>query len=122
MFSVKGEKNPKVLLKRFRNGELDAESFSEVLISLVESSDDQAVRIESLEMLGELNLGDLKVIRLIRNILISDSDEMMRCTSAKILIGRFLTESHSEVRWVLKNEPSIDCFTVIIKKLKILHY
>jgi len=116
---MKGEKNPKVLLASFRSGELDTESFSEVLISIIEGSDETKVRVESLEMLNELDLRDSKIMKLLQSLLISDSAESLRSVAAKKLIEAFLSQSHSEIRWALENESSIGCLSGMIEGLRV---
>ena len=80
---MEGEKNPKVLLECFQSGKIDNRTFSNSLISLIENSDESVVRVESIKLLNEIDLGDLRSIKIFQDILISDLDENVRSVSAK---------------------------------------
>jgi len=117
---VNEEKNPRQIFERYQKGEFDRDSVVKVLISLIEESEDKRLRLESLEVLNKLESKDPQIIKLIQHLLISDSDDRMRYMAAKMLIERFLSQSHSEVRWALENDPSIDNLQVIIESLRIV--
>jgi hypothetical protein len=82
---VKGEKNPKQIFERYQKGELDRDSIVKVLISLIEGVDDKEIRLESLELLNELESKDPNIIKISQSVAISDSDKAMRGLAAKIL-------------------------------------
>ncbi|GAG78645.1 unnamed protein product [marine sediment metagenome] len=118
IFIVNEEKNPKQIFESYQRGELDRGSMIKTFISLIEGDDDKSVRLESLELLSELESRDPQIIKLIQNLLISDSDERMRSLALKVLIKHYLSQSHSEVRWALENDPSIDNLQVIKNEVR----
>ncbi|MHA1933048.1 MAG: hypothetical protein ACW96X_10930, partial [Promethearchaeota archaeon] len=90
---MKGEKNPEELIEEYRRGELDRDSIIKVFISFIEESEDSKLRLESLELLNELEFKDPRIIKLLQNLLISDSDESIRGLASKVLIEQFLPKS-----------------------------
>ena len=116
---MEGEKNPKVLLERFRSGLLDQATFSDSLISLIEKSDDSVVRVESIELLSGLSLEDPRLVKLYQDLLISDSDENIRHISAKYLVTNYFEESLEVLEWAIKKDQSLKTLTEVLRGSKL---
>ena len=116
---MEGEKNPKVLFERFQSGKIDKKAFFDSLISLIENSDDRVVRVESIELLTELDSGDPRLIKIFQDLLISDLDEDVRSISAKLLVSKFFKESVEVLEWAIQNEPSLKILAEILEGSKL---
>lgn len=116
---MEGEKNPKVLLEYYQSGKIDNRTFSNSLISLIENSDDSVVRIESIKLLNEIDLGDLRSIKIFQDMLISDLDENVRSVSAKYIMSKYFEESLEVLEWAIQNEQSLETLTEILEGAKL---
>jgi len=116
---VEGEKNPKVLFERFQSGKLDNKTFFDSLISLIENSDDRDVRVESIELLSELDSGDPRLFKIFQDLLISDLDEDVRSISAKLLVSKYFEESVGVLEWAIKNELSVRVLAELLERLNL---
>ncbi|MFX1338804.1 MAG: hypothetical protein ACFFDK_09360 [Promethearchaeota archaeon] len=76
------------------------------LISLVEESSDAKIRIKSLEFIKKLNITNNKIFKLIENCLISDDNEFVRVTAAKIIALSFPKKGVKPLKWALHHETS----------------
>ena len=76
------------------------------LISLVEESADANIRIRCLEIINKLHVTNDKVFNLLENCLISDDNEFVRVTAAKIIALNFPKKGVSPLKWALHHETS----------------
>ncbi len=54
--------SPKVILDQYKNGKIDRKSMIDILVSIIENSNNNDDRIKSLEILSEIRLEDQKFI------------------------------------------------------------
>ena len=76
------------------------------LISLIEESTDANIRIRSLEIINKISLTNDKIFSLLENCLISDENEFVRVTAAKIIALKFPKKGVSPLKWALHHETS----------------
>lgn len=110
--------NPKVILDQYKNGKIDRKSLIDILISLIENSDNKDDRIESLEILSEIRLEDQKSFSIFKELLISDEIELIRSRAAKFIINNFPNKWRSIIEWVIKYEISPQIISIFIESFK----
>ena len=119
------EISPKDLYKDYTNDLIDAESLIEQLSSLIENSKSNQVRIQSIQTFGRLNLKSDNfqvksqniVFHLLENLLISDSNELIRNEAATILNQLFTIRSLTPMKWALLYDDSPLCLESVHKSL-----
>ncbi|MHA2006485.1 MAG: leucine-rich repeat domain-containing protein [Promethearchaeota archaeon] len=107
------ELSPKKIYKAFLKHNLDKPSATKLLLSLIENSESEHVRIESIEELIKIGAKDVETFKLIENLLISDSSDLVRNLAAKSLRKNFLFKSLSPMKWALIHETSTLCLKSI---------
>ena len=106
--------NPEKIYQKFRSKLIEDSEAIELLISFLESSEDLNLRIRSLEILSKISLGDLRIFKLLENLLISDENEMIRSIAAEIITNSFMDKSFKSLKWVIKNDES----PILLKKVE----
>ncbi|GAH42071.1 unnamed protein product, partial [marine sediment metagenome] len=94
---------------------MDKTSAINQLISIIENSDNLSVRIESINLLAQINANTNKVFKLIENLLISDTNESIRLAAAYTIEKIFLNDALEPLRWTFKHEESLKCLLAISK-------
>jgi hypothetical protein len=108
------ELSPSKLYLEVVNNRLNKNSAVDLLIALIEGSDNSDIRAESLEIVKKINLNNDKVYRLIENCFISDENSIIRCVAADILFNNLSkAKSFLPLKWASLNESS----ALVIKKL-----
>ncbi|MFX0071790.1 MAG: leucine-rich repeat domain-containing protein [Candidatus Hermodarchaeota archaeon] len=111
------EFNPEKIFKNYNNHNLDKVSAIDQLSSLIENSDNISIRIESIEILERIGVGDDNVFNLFENLLISDSNDKVRIAAAKGLKNIFIDKALEPMKWALIHEESPSCLTVVYNTL-----
>lgn len=92
---------------------LNKENAIEMLLSLIESSDNIDVRIECIEVFGNIAYNSLKVFKILENYLLSDVSPLVRATAAKAIIINFPKISFNSLLWTIEHDNS----SIILKTL-----
>ncbi len=108
---------PEDIFQKYQNEELDRKTSINFLIFLIENSNDETMRVESLKTIGKIQTFDDELYEFIENLLISDSNLDIRCHTAEIIRAYYGEKSLSLLTWVLKHEKSIECLAIIVKTL-----
>jgi len=109
--------SPEKIYEDFQRNDLDKSTAFELLISLIEHSDDDNIRVESIENLEKIGLDNSKLFKLFESLMISDSSEEIRSSAAKVICNNFLNKALSPVKWVLLHDSSYDCIITVINTL-----
>ena len=108
------ELSPNKIYLEVLNNRLNKNSAVDLLIGLIEGSDNSDIRAESLEIIKKINLNNDKVYRLSENCFISDENSIIRCVAADILFNHFSkTKTFLPLKWASLNENS----ALVVKKL-----
>lgn len=83
------------------------------LISLIEKTDNQSLRIQSMELLNQIEPKSIKLFQLFENLLISDEDELIRKQAVKLLLQNYSEDSYNTLKWSLLNDKSSKVLKVI---------
>ncbi|MHA1478190.1 MAG: HEAT repeat domain-containing protein, partial [Promethearchaeota archaeon] len=111
------ELSPKLIQKNYRNKKLDKFSAINQLISIIENSEDLQARIESINVLAQINANTESIFKLLENLLISDTHEIIRRTAAIVIEKIFLDIALEPLKWVFKHEESLRCLLTVSKIL-----
>jgi Leucine-rich repeat (LRR) protein len=105
---------PEKIYQKLRIKLIEESEAIELLIPFLESSEDINLRIRSLAILRKINLGDLRIFKILENLLISDENEIIRSMAAEIIIKSFMDKSLKSLKWVIINDES----PTLLKKIK----
>ena len=108
---------PKAIYEDLKNKDLDYNSALEILITLIDNTDNVDTRLESIKILEKIQAKDDKVYKLLENLLISDSNENIRNLAASLIKTLFLERALEPMKWALENETSLMCLITIISTL-----
>jgi len=108
---------PRAIYNDVKNNDLDKTSALELIITLIENTEDVKTRLECIDILEKIKITNKKVFKSLENLLISDSNERIRRLSAKVLKNLFLEDAIPPMKWALKNETSRNCMVFIITYL-----
>ncbi len=111
------ELTPERIYEDFSKNIIDRLSATKLLLSLIESSEREEVRVESIKKLNHIGVKDEGVFKLLENILISDSNETMRNTAAIVLRNNFIDKALEPVKWAFIHEESPSCLATTYSTL-----
>ena len=110
---------PEKICEEFENNNLDKHTAFDLLISLIENSEDENVRVKSIESLEKIGIFNSKTFTILENVLISDSNRRIRNAAAKIIEKEFSNEKALvPLKWAIKHESNYECLITIIKILE----
>jgi Leucine-rich repeat (LRR) protein len=107
------EYTPNKIYKDFLKKNLDLHSATKLLLSLIENSDNDKIRVKSIKELGRIGSKDKHTFRILENLLISDSNENIRNSAAFTLKNNFLDNILEPMKWALIHEESPSCLNTI---------
>ena len=116
------ELTPDRIYKDFLKNNLDKHSAVKLLLSLIENSDNDKVRVDCINDIGRIGIKDNHTFKILENLLISDSNEVVRNTAALTLAKNYLENILEPMKWALIHEDSPLCLnTIYLTLIKILH-
>ncbi|TFF93824.1 MAG: hypothetical protein EU544_05320, partial [Promethearchaeota archaeon] len=108
---------PREIYLDFMNGLYSDAEASELILYLLNNSEDDSKRISSLKYLNLLPKKQNKLFSLLENLLVSDSNELIRGTSASLIIQHFPDKAYDLIAWSLQNEKSKYALKMIVESL-----
>lgn len=108
---------PKKVFDNHINNHLEKSTAFEQLTSLIENSEDVDVRLESIKIIGDLEIISNRAFILLENLLISDTSEDVRIAAAEMLRIHFIDRAFEPMKWALQHESSNRCLYSIINSL-----
>ena len=110
---------PEKICEEFENNNLDKHTAFDLLISLIENSENENDRVKSIESLEKIGIFNGKTFTILENILISDSNGNIRNAAAKVIEKKFSNEKALvPLKWAIKHESNYECLITIIKTLE----
>ena len=101
---------PDRIINNNLDGTLNNSEAIENLLLLVEQSDDQRIRVNSIEALKRFFLNDKNkketIFKILENCVVSDDNISVQCTAAKIIIQQFPKKCKKPLLWVIQHEKS----------------
>ena len=115
------ELTPGKIYEEYEKNNIDKLSAAELLLSLIDNSDKEKIRVESINELERIGVNDSKTFKHLEHLLISDSSEKVRNTAALLLRNLFLDKALEPMKWALKHEDSPLCLkTIYLTLMKII--
>jgi len=105
---------PERIYEDFEKKIINKHTAFDLLISLIENSDNEDIRLSSLKFLEKIGIIDEPYFNLIENMLISDSNVKIRITSAELLQKKFFDNTLAPLKWALRHETDYKCLIMII--------
>jgi len=115
------ELTPDQIFQDYKIGQLDKATAIEYLRSIIENSNEEIERLETLKYLAEIKDKDHRIFKILENFLISDSNELVRSMCADHIIRNSLSLGEEIIKFAIKNEKSITCLLSILNSLEELN-
>lgn len=103
---MKESLTPEKIQEDLTIGDLSKENAAELLISLIERSDNTKIRVASIKALEKIEFQSEKIFKTIENCLISDENADIRASVAKHIIDYFPEEGFPALRWAILHDSS----------------
>ena len=110
--------NPTKIFNGFKKKELDKASAWGHLVAYIENSNSNKLRAKAIRYIGELDCPEQDTFKFLESIVVSDSSELARAATVKVIIHFFLEKSSGLIKWMIKNDQSIKVLYEIQNSLK----
>ena len=87
-------------------GRMSESMATNLLISVIEESDDSDLRVECINTFEKLFLRSQKIYELFENLLISDESPLIRSLAAKAIMSNFLKDGQKALNWAIIHDKS----------------
>ena len=108
---------PKRILDNFQNNNIDSNSALMLLISLIENSNDEETRVESIITLEEVGAFNNDIFLFLENLLVSDSSCKVRNAASKLIKKIFSNNALGLIKWGINHETCHECLITLIEIL-----
>jgi len=98
--------SPETIYSNLKNREIDRNIACDQLISLIEGSNNPKIRTESISILNQLEIHDLKLFKIIESSLLSDENPYVRRAAVNLIGHQFLKDGLDTLTWVVQHEKS----------------
>ncbi len=108
---------PREIYNEFQNKIIDKKSASEVLINLVENSQDDNLREESINYIKKIGLKNQSIFEFLENLFISDLNEHIRNAAFNAIKKNFKDKAIKPALYAISKEES---FSILIPVIEFL--
>jgi len=98
---------PEKICNDFFNGSMSRNEAEELLVSLVESSEDMNIRIGCIDAFEQIGIINKRIFDILEICLISDENPLIRAAAAKIFLLLFPKKGFRPLKWSIQNEQSV---------------
>jgi Leucine-rich repeat (LRR) protein len=109
---------PDTIYRKILQNHIKMEEGIEKLILIIEKSDNNITRLESLNILNKLNIQDHILFKTLENCLISDESEEIRIISAKNILRNYLDSGTKCLEWAILEDKSPKLLSILGKTLR----
>jgi hypothetical protein len=109
---------PDNIYRDLTNNRINKITAYNLLISLIENSENETVRLEAILNLEKIGIINDDMFTFLENLLISDSDSRIRNVAAKLLTKNFNEKAINPLNWAIRSEINYECLITIIKSLE----
>lgn len=88
------------------NKKISKSTALELLVSLIDNSDNYKTRFESLEIIDRIAYKKKGIFKYLENCLLSDENPKVRASAAKLIFKNFLEEGFSSLKWTISYDNS----------------
>ncbi len=111
------EQSPKKIYENFLEKNLDKHTAVDLLISIIENSDDDIERIKCVENLKKMGEKNDKIYKIFENLLLADTNEKVRNIAIEAIRDIFINRAFTPMKWAIEYESDYYCLVNIIKTL-----
>ncbi|MFW9946884.1 MAG: hypothetical protein ACFFDX_08665 [Candidatus Odinarchaeota archaeon] len=108
---------PQKIYEKLNNNDLDKKSSIDLLLSIIENSDEDQLRLESIEVLDRIRAKDEKIFKMIENLLVSDTSPELRNSALNYIFINYQERILPLIKWAIKHETSYKCLVALIETL-----
>ncbi|MFX0002223.1 MAG: HEAT repeat domain-containing protein [Candidatus Hodarchaeota archaeon] len=109
---------PKQIYEEFSNKHINNETAFDLLTSIIENNENEDVRLDAIKNLEKVGINTYDLFSFLENLLISDSNSMIRNAAAKFLKHKFLEKIINPLKWAIQHESDFECRITIIQTLE----
>jgi Leucine-rich repeat (LRR) protein len=109
---------PQEIFEELKKNNINKLTAFDLLISLVENSKSENIRVESIRSLGKIGLYHDRLFIFLENLLISDASKKIRMAAAEFIKNKFLEKAIRPFKWAIKHENDYECLTAVIQTLE----
>lgn len=111
------EQSPKKIYENFLDNNLDKHTAIDLLISIIENSDDDIERIKCVVNLKKMGDKNDKIYKIFENLLLADTNEKVRNIAIEAIREIFIDQALAPMKWAIEYESNYYCLVNIIKTL-----
>lgn len=97
---------PNAICSDLANNRISHSLAADLLISLIEGSDDPGLREQSVLALQKVKIKSDKIYKIVENSLISDENAIVRSAAAQIIIRDYIEQGANSIGWTIKHDKS----------------
>ena len=105
--------NPEQIFKEFQENKLSTQSACDLLIFLIESNNNEDLRLKSLKTLTKIEVNPHKIFSFLENLLISDSNQLLRLEAFNIIKNKFKVKALKPILYSINNEEDLFLINLI---------
>jgi len=109
---------PYEIIEKVKKETLSKSDAAEILISLIEGSDDSKIRADSIEGLDQIAFKTDQIFRIVENHLISDKNPFVRNAAARAITHHYLKDGLNSLKWAITHDNSPLVMKTIFEFLK----
>lgn len=98
---------PEKICNDFFNGSMSKNEAEELLVSLVESSENMDIRIGCIDAFEQIGIRNERIFDILEECLISDENPLVRAAAAKSFLLLYPKKGFRPLLWSIKNEQSV---------------
>ncbi|TFG04279.1 MAG: hypothetical protein EU539_11105 [Promethearchaeota archaeon] len=88
------------------------------LLTLINNSNNDEIRINSIELLGKISHVSKQIFKSLENCLVSDENPLIRAAAASELLHNYQEECYPSLEWTIKHENSIKVIKILLTLFK----
>ena len=97
---------PEKILDNVINNNISFNEAIELLISIIEVSENDNIRAKSIDAFSKIDVKNNKIFKILENHLLSDESPSVRAAAAKVLISKFPKDSIDPLKWTIQRDNS----------------
>ena len=97
---------PQSICTDVANGKMSRSLASELLMSLIEGSDDHIMRAESIKAFEFIGIKEEKSFKILENSLLSDESQIVRSMALNIIGKFYLRKGIDSINWIIQHDKS----------------
>jgi len=103
---MKDSLTPEAIVSDFLNGKLNFKLAADLLISILEKSNNPEMRKKSILALARIEGNNEKIFNILENYLLSDENHFVRSAAAKLIGNSYLKFGLKTLLWVIQHDKS----------------